>query len=127
MSELRANTISDAAGTGPVTLTKQSAAKAWVHFDGNPTVVSRSSFNVSGLTDNGTGDYTISFTSSMSSGDDYSLTGCAGQNTTSLRCVCQNRSFAAPAAGSVRVQIARADGDLQDAEAVYGAIHGDLA
>ena len=32
MSELRADTISASNGTGPVTLTKQSAAKAWCHI-----------------------------------------------------------------------------------------------
>ncbi len=35
MSEIRATTISDAAGTGPITLTKQSAAKAWVSYNNN--------------------------------------------------------------------------------------------
>ena len=53
MSELRANTISAANGTSPVTLTKQHAAKAWVHFCtiDNPPVID-GSFGVSSLTDN---------------------------------------------------------------------------
>ena len=34
MSEVRANTISAANGTGPITLTKQSAAKAWANING---------------------------------------------------------------------------------------------
>jgi len=38
MSEIRATTISNAAGTGPITLTGQSAAKAWVNFNGTGTV-----------------------------------------------------------------------------------------
>ena len=66
MSEIRANTISDAAGTGPVTLTGQSAAKAWVNFNGTGTVAIRESGNVSSITDNGTGDYTVNFTSAFS-------------------------------------------------------------
>ena len=69
MSELRANTISDAAGTGPVTLTGQSAAKAWVNFNGTGTVAVRESFNVGSITDNGTGDYTANFSSSLSISD----------------------------------------------------------
>ena len=32
MSELRADTITASNGTGPVTLTKQSAAKQWAKF-----------------------------------------------------------------------------------------------
>jgi hypothetical protein len=40
-------------------------AKAWVNFDGTGTVAIRASFNVSSITDNGTGDYTINFTTAM--------------------------------------------------------------
>ena len=65
MSEIRATTISDTAGTGPVTLTKQSAAKAWVNFNGSGTVSIRDSQGISGLVDNGTGNYTISYTNVM--------------------------------------------------------------
>jgi len=67
MSELRANTISDAAGTGPVTLTGQSAAKAWCHIDVSAGVPSLAdSYNVSGITDLSVGRVQVSFTSSMS-------------------------------------------------------------
>ena len=37
-------------------------AKAWVNFNGTGTVAIRASFNISSITDNGTGDYTINFT-----------------------------------------------------------------
>jgi hypothetical protein len=40
-------------------------AKAWVNFNGQGTVAIRSSFNVSSITDNGTGDYTVNFTTAM--------------------------------------------------------------
>lgn len=39
--------------------------RAWVNFNGTGTVAIRSSFNVSSITDNGTGDYTINFTNAM--------------------------------------------------------------
>jgi hypothetical protein len=65
LSEIRANTVSDAAGTGPVTLTGQYAAKAWVNFNGTGTVAIRQSGNVSSITDNGTGNYTVNFTTAM--------------------------------------------------------------
>jgi len=39
--------------------------KAWVNFDGTGTVAIRASYNVSSITDNGTGDYTVNFTSAM--------------------------------------------------------------
>jgi hypothetical protein len=40
-------------------------AKAWVNFNGVGTVTIRGSFNVSSITDNGVGDYTINFTTAM--------------------------------------------------------------
>jgi hypothetical protein len=40
-------------------------AKAWVNFDGTGTLAIRGSFNVSSITDNGTGDYTVNFTTAM--------------------------------------------------------------
>lgn len=40
-------------------------AKAWVNFNGTGTVAIRASFNVSSITDNGTGDYTVNFTTAM--------------------------------------------------------------
>jgi hypothetical protein len=39
--------------------------RAWVNFNGTGTVAIRSSFNVSSITDNGTGDYTVNFTNAM--------------------------------------------------------------
>jgi hypothetical protein len=65
MSEIRAATVSNVAGTGPVTLTGQYAAKAWVNFNGTGTVAIRESGNVSSITDNGAGDYTVNFTTAL--------------------------------------------------------------
>jgi hypothetical protein len=39
--------------------------RAWVNFNGTGTVAIRGSFNVSSITDNGTGDYTVNFTTAM--------------------------------------------------------------
>ena len=38
---------------------------AWVNFNGTGTVAIRASGNVSSITDNGTGDYTINFTNAL--------------------------------------------------------------
>ena len=40
-------------------------ARAWVNFDGTGAVAIRGSGNVSSITDNGTGDYTVNFTTAM--------------------------------------------------------------
>ena len=39
--------------------------RAWVNFNGTGTVAIRASFNVSSITDNGTGNYTVNFTTAM--------------------------------------------------------------
>ena len=50
----------NASGTAPVY-----ACRAWVNFNGTGTVAIRASGNVSSITDNGVGDYTINFTTAM--------------------------------------------------------------
>jgi hypothetical protein len=39
--------------------------RAWVNFNGTGTVAIRASGNVTSITDNGTGDYTVNFTTAM--------------------------------------------------------------
>ena len=39
--------------------------KAWVNFNGTSTVAIRASYNVRSITDNGTGDYTVNFTTAL--------------------------------------------------------------
>ena len=63
MSTLRVNTLQNAAGTGQPAMS--GAAKAWVNFNGTGTVAIRASFNVTSITDNGTGDYTVNFTTAL--------------------------------------------------------------
>lgn len=50
----------NASGAAPVY-----ACRAWVNFNGTGTVAIRASGNVSSITDNGTGDYTVNFTTAM--------------------------------------------------------------
>jgi hypothetical protein len=45
------------------------AARAWVNFNGTGTVAIRASGNVSSITDNGVGDYTVNFTTAMQDAD----------------------------------------------------------
>lgn len=50
----------NATGSAPIY-----AARAWVNFNGQGTVAIRASGNVSSITDNGVGDYTVNFTTAM--------------------------------------------------------------
>jgi hypothetical protein len=51
--------------------------KAWVNFNGTGTVAIRGSFNVSSITDNGTGDYTVNFTTALADVN-YAVNGVIG-------------------------------------------------
>ena len=68
MSEIRATTISDAAGTGPIVLTGQSAAKASFRYDQTTNTVLASK-NVSSIVDDTTGEFTVNYTSAFLSVD----------------------------------------------------------
>jgi len=52
--------ILNATGSAPVY-----ACRAWVNFNGTGTVAIRGAGNVSSITDNGTGDYTVNFTTAL--------------------------------------------------------------
>lgn len=54
-------------------------AKAWVNFNGTNGTINGTSFNVSSVTRNGTGDYTITFTTAMAN-TYYSVGGNAMRN-----------------------------------------------
>jgi hypothetical protein len=79
MSTAKFDTLSNLAGsqTVPVSTVAQGSAKAWVNFNGTGTVTIRASFNVSSITDNGTGNYTVNFTTAMPDAN-YSATLGAG-------------------------------------------------
>jgi hypothetical protein len=51
--------------------------RAWVNFDGTGTVAIRAQFNVSSITDNGTGDYTVNFSNALTDAN-YSVIGLSG-------------------------------------------------
>ncbi len=103
-------TIQDSAGTQIGTF-----CRAWVNFDGtgtfspNPSTTKiRASFNVTSITDNGTGDYTVNFTNAMPDAN-YSVCGTAALQATGSA----TPRFVAPVSqaglGTSNVQIRTAD------------------
>ena len=124
MSEIRATTISDLVGTGPVTLTGQSAAKSWSNFDGTGTIAARDDYNVSSYTDNGTGYYGINLSNSMHN-DDYSRSGLCGENNNAGGN--RNMGLRLPSTGSYNIYNGNGSWTAVDVEDVCNAIHGDLA
>ena len=104
MSTLRVDTIQNAAGTdSPISV--PGTAKAWVNFNGTGTVAIRASYNVSSITDNGTGDYTVNFVTALADANyNYVCNGSLGDGTANnLVLIAGGYRGTAPAAGSLRI------------------------
>lgn len=84
MSQLRAGSISDVAGTGPVTLTGQEGVKARVAYNQVVPEIDES-YNISSTTDAAAGFFDHSFTNNMATAR-YSFSG-GTDNTTSTNII----------------------------------------
>jgi hypothetical protein len=78
MSTIKVSAIQDLSGGTNVDV--PNAAKAWVNFNGTGTVAIRADYNVSSITDNGTGEYQVNFTAAMVD-TNYSVQGIVQWNT----------------------------------------------
>ena len=73
MSTIGVDNARPSAGGTSYSLT-DGVAKAWVNFNGTGTIATRDSYNLTGLTDNAAGDYSVSYTNNFS-GNGYSYGG----------------------------------------------------
>ncbi len=91
---LRVDEVSNEAGTGPVVLTGQEAAKAWANVDGLGTPSIRSSLNASSITDTATGRQSVNLTTAMSTTTDMMATPAGtlqvGVNSNGVLCNVEN-------------------------------------
>jgi len=125
LSEIRVTTISDTAGTGPVTLTKQHAAKAHYEFSGvTASLRSGSTFNVSSLTDDGTGVFYINFTSAMSQEKSPVATSTSGSGVVNYG---DHEAVMTTSSSMLHRTYSTASGGLTDFNFNSGAAFGDLA
>ena len=131
-SQLKVDTITGVTTAGSIAVTgegnstttnlQQGLAKIWCNADQTGTV--RDSLNISGITDEGTGDVTFTF-SNATSNDDYSLTGsCRRAATTTEGFVFQIHTLAT---GSCRARHMYIGQQLYDHDHMCMNIHGDLA
>jgi len=74
------NSDADGVAIGTGGINQARIAKAWVNFDGTGTVAIRSGYNVSSITDDGTGRYDVNFSTAMTD-NDYSVVS-DGRNDT---------------------------------------------
>jgi len=111
LSTAKITTLADSAGANTSTPAEIASgrAKAWVNFNGTGTVSIRASYNVSSITDNGVGDYTVNFTNAMAdanygvviTGDSKSTTTVPSTNGGYIAALNRN---AVPTAAAVRVE-----------------------
>ena len=131
MSTLKVNNLQDINGANNSTPEQvaQGRAKFWVTFEGDSSGTNKTindSFNVTTVTDNGTGDFTINFTNNFSN-DDYCVIGghvvwSNGRN--SLRIRPDGGITTNQLSSSVRIQCS-ADGSVVDATRIYVAGFGN--
>lgn len=98
-------------------------AKMWVNFNGTGAIAINDSFNVASLTDNGTGDYTINFTTNFTDAN-YCTVVSAGQQGSAAGVA--NATQYASAASNVSVAVTSAAHVVIDRERVMAASFGDL-
>jgi len=118
--------------SGGTTYSARGIAKAWVNFNGTGTIAARDSENVSSLTDNGTGDYTVNIGNDFAAADYSAVFGAgfsssANSATQALKLQAGSGSLLA---GSIRVLSVQTTQDTSvaaDFEAVLITCLGDLA
>jgi len=113
----------NASGSAPVY-----ACRAWVSFNGTGTVAIRGSGNVSSITDNGTGDYTVNFTTAMSDANYSAVASCQSGASTTTQIISMFNSapwsgFVAPTTSAFRVAISQpANGNRYDSDYVLAQV-----
>ena len=115
-------------GSGVLSFSSASSElKVWVNFNGTGTPAIRASKNVTSITDNGTGDYTVNFTTALSDVN-YCFQGSAiNLNTSTASFVVQVHTTAGITTSSVRVinsygAEANTGAGKRDEEYIYVAI-----
>jgi|TARA_Y100000289_G_scaffold58889_1_gene64495 hypothetical protein len=97
-------------------------ARAWVNFDANGTPSIRDSFNVSSITDHGTGEYAANYSTAMPNAN-YCVTGLT-QNSNNFLAI-NSSDTSNPNTDYIRVSIRNHDGSNEDGDVVCVCIHGD--
>ncbi len=114
----------DVTGEGNSTTTnlQQGLLKAWGNFDGSGTVGTNDSFNMDSLTDNGTGNYTVSITNDLANAN-----GCVSGYSIMDGLVYGDSSNVS-SAGTFRMRVVvGSSNSLMDPDEFHVQIAGDLA
>ena len=126
----KVTTIQDASGGNSSTPSEvfEGRAKAWVNFNGENTVAIRDSFNVSSITDNGTGSYTVNIDTDMSNVN-YCVVVASGYGSNTQIQTSQNSQlfgYTTRTAGSFQIRHGNTEGNSNsDADDVHAVVFGD--
>ncbi len=99
-------------------------AKAWVNFNGSGVVAINNEFNVSSITDNGTGDYTVNFSTSFSSAN-YVVSGMSKRADDGSASYVGFYTSSPLSTSSARILTYNAAGSLADSNPVCVTFFGD--
>jgi hypothetical protein len=139
-STLKINTLTGVTTAGSIAVTgegnstttnlQQGLCKVWINMDGTGTIAIKDSLNVSGITDNATGQYRVAYTNNMSDSE-YALT--QGADGTYNGTVCsigfgdsQNSGLASTHYDNDS-RGGNGSGNNLDTVITTGSAHGDLA
>ena len=114
--------LSTAAGAAP-----SYSVRAWVNWQGTGTVAIRGQQNVSSITDNGTGDYTINLSTSVATGDLACVGACGNSSFGGLAFQTAQRSaggtaVSTPSGSAIRCTMGQANVGYRDAEQIHAII-----
>ena len=113
-------------GSATTTNLQQGLAKVWINFEGDGTIAESDSLNVSGLTDRGTGEYTITIANDMANAT-YSVTGSGTHDSGSYIAWCCISHDTGLATGSCPTDYLDNSATARDIELACTTKHGDLA
>ena len=116
--KLTISTLNDDTGVLATQNGMSGIAKAWVNFNGTGTVAIRASMNVSSITDNGTGNYTVNFTTAMPDAN-YAIAGAANDtNSTNDPATMGNVTGGIYTASAVQVRTVDQDNLNRDGDTI---------
>lgn len=125
MSTIKVNNLQTASGGSNSTPEEiqQGRAKAWVNFNGKGTIEINDDYNVSSITDNGTGRYTVNFTNAMSNANYAVAVSGSDENESDppsfFGCACESFTTS-----NYRMYTRRASG-MEDMKPVCAVVFGD--
>ena len=128
MSKLIARTLSDGVNDVAVDTVFNGSAKAWANLNGTGAIFLRDDFNIASVTDNGTGDYTKTFTSAFANSN-FACAGIvrfdAGSGVSGIFVTQRRGAVATPS--SFQLNCESRPASFFDCDKVMTVFNGDLA